>query len=150
MRNIIAYIAEQKIEEAIQEGQFDQLPGKGKPLNLDEDWAIPPEWRSAVRLLKNANVLPDWMESSKIIEQARTHCKNCWQRAENEYPRKKELPTDVFERWFEASLQAYEQAMRQVNDLILRFNYSAPLGARIEIPYPVKQEVERFRNRFAR
>ena len=38
-------IAEGKIQEAIEEGKFDNLPGKGKPIVFDEDPLTPPHLR---------------------------------------------------------------------------------------------------------
>ena len=67
IQRVIELIAERKIEEAMQEGKFDDLPGKGKPLPLDEEWFAPPELRPAIRLLKSAGVLPDWMERAREI-----------------------------------------------------------------------------------
>src|SRR5437763_1892288 len=36
--DVMARIAESKIQEAIDEGKFDNLPGKGKPLVFDDDF----------------------------------------------------------------------------------------------------------------
>ena len=47
IQRVIELIAERKIEEAMQEGKFDDLPGKGKPLPLDEEWFAPPELRQS-------------------------------------------------------------------------------------------------------
>ena len=48
-------IAERKIEEALARGEFDNLPGAGRPLNLDDiDPLLPEELRMAFRILKNA------------------------------------------------------------------------------------------------
>ena len=51
-------LAETRIREAMERGEFDDLPGAGKPLKLDEDPMIPEELRMAYRVLKNANCLP--------------------------------------------------------------------------------------------
>ena len=51
-------IAEQKIAEAIARGELDNLPGAGRPLNLDDDALIPEELRLAYRILKNAGYVP--------------------------------------------------------------------------------------------
>ena len=51
-------IANNKIDEAIKEGKFDNLPGQGKPLDLSDDEHIPPEMRLAFRIMKNAGVSP--------------------------------------------------------------------------------------------
>jgi hypothetical protein len=54
-------LADKRIEDAIQEGKFDNLPGAGKPLNLDP---IPTEENArlmwwALRILKNNNFTPE-------------------------------------------------------------------------------------------
>lgn len=50
-------IAERKIEEAIERGEFDDLPGAGQPLDLDDlDPSLPEELRLAYRILKNAGI----------------------------------------------------------------------------------------------
>ena len=56
----LEWIAEQKIAEAVSQGELDDLPGAGQPLDLDEDALVPEELRMAHRILKNANVpLPE-------------------------------------------------------------------------------------------
>jgi hypothetical protein len=62
-------IAERKIQEAILNGELDNLPGKGKPLNLDDDSHIPEELRLAYKILKNADCLPPELELKKEIVQ---------------------------------------------------------------------------------
>jgi hypothetical protein len=51
-------LVERRIEAAIARGEFDNLPGAGKPLPLDDDPLVPPELRVAYRLLKNAGGVP--------------------------------------------------------------------------------------------
>ena len=60
-------IAEQRIREAQEQGLFDNLPGKGRPLNLDDDNGVPEDLRLAYKVLKNANCLPVEMELRKQI-----------------------------------------------------------------------------------
>ena len=64
-------IAERKIQEAILKGELDNLPGKGKPLQLDDDSGIPEELRLAFKILKNADCLPPELELKKEIIQLR-------------------------------------------------------------------------------
>jgi hypothetical protein len=47
-------ISEKRIRKAIENGEFDHLPGYGKPLKLDDLSAIPEELRMAYTVLKNA------------------------------------------------------------------------------------------------
>lgn len=60
-------IAEQRIREAIERGEFDRLPGAGQPLKLEDDAMIPPELRMAYKVLKNAGCLPPELELRKEI-----------------------------------------------------------------------------------
>ena len=55
---LIDQIAEQKIFEAILNGELDNLPGQGQPLRLDDDSLVPEELRVAYRILKNSGFLP--------------------------------------------------------------------------------------------
>ncbi len=60
-------IAENRIREAMERGEFDRLPGAGKPLSLDEDAMVPAELRVAYKMLKNAGCLPPEIELRKEI-----------------------------------------------------------------------------------
>ena len=61
-------IAERKIREAMEEGAFDNLTGKGQPLNLEEDPFEDPSLRMAHRLLRNNGFAPAWVEEGKDLE----------------------------------------------------------------------------------
>jgi len=63
----MAWIAEQRIREAMDEGAFDNLPGYGRPLRLDDDEHVPEDLRLAFRILKNAGALPPELEVRKEI-----------------------------------------------------------------------------------
>jgi hypothetical protein len=62
-------LVERKIQEAMERGEFDNLPGQGKPLLLEEDSHIPEELRVAYKILKNADCLPPELEAKKEIRQ---------------------------------------------------------------------------------
>ena len=63
-------IAERRIIEAIREGAFDGLPGKGQPLKLEDDSNIPEDLRIAHKILKNANFVPPEVALRKEIANA--------------------------------------------------------------------------------
>lgn len=44
---------EKHIKDAQEKGDFDNLPGNGQPLSLDDDSAVPEDLRVAFRILKN-------------------------------------------------------------------------------------------------
>lgn len=60
-------IVEERIQKAREEGVFDNLPGKGKPLILEDDSSIPDDLRLTFKILKNSNCLPIEMEIRKEI-----------------------------------------------------------------------------------
>ncbi|MFN3689716.1 MAG: DUF1992 domain-containing protein [Fimbriimonadales bacterium] len=144
MQGLIELIAERKIEEAMQEGKFDDLPGKGKPLPLDEEWLAPPELRPALRLLKSAGVLPDWLERAREIERLREDAMRLWRIAEREYPRARQLSTERFLEWRESAWQRILTCMQQVNSLVLAYNCTAPANACPQIPFRIERERARF------
>ncbi len=60
-------LAEQKIQEAIQQGAFENLPGFGKPLKVEDLSHLPAELRLAYRILKNSGYLPPELELRKEL-----------------------------------------------------------------------------------
>jgi len=58
-------IAEEKIQEAINRGELDHLPGAGKPLPPDELANVPEELRVGFKLLRNAGMIPEEMQLRK-------------------------------------------------------------------------------------
>lgn len=56
-------LAERKIEEALARGEFDGLPGAGRPLDLDDDALVPEDLRMAYRILRNAGFAPRELEA---------------------------------------------------------------------------------------
>ncbi|EMX8900667.1 DUF1992 domain-containing protein [Enterobacter bugandensis] len=57
--------AERHIRDAQIKGDFDNLPGSGEPLELEDDSHIAPELRAGYRLLKNAGCLPPELEQRR-------------------------------------------------------------------------------------
>ncbi len=60
-------IAEKRIIEAMENGEFDNLEGKGKPLKIEDDPLIPEDLRIAYRFLKNAGCIPPELETRNEI-----------------------------------------------------------------------------------
>lgn len=60
-------IAEQRILEAQRAGAFDDLPGKGRPLELEDLSWVPEDLRMGYHVLKNAHVLPPEADLLKDI-----------------------------------------------------------------------------------
>jgi hypothetical protein len=66
---MLDFIAEQRIAEAVAKGELENLPGAGRPLDLDDDKLVPEDLRLAYRILKNAGYVPAELETLKEIEQ---------------------------------------------------------------------------------
>jgi len=62
-------LAEQRIREAQAQGVFDDLPGAGAPLDLDDDALVPEELRAAYRILKNAGYAPAEVEALRDLRE---------------------------------------------------------------------------------
>ncbi|MDX1764446.1 MAG: DnaJ family domain-containing protein [bacterium] len=60
--DIFQRIAEERIREAMERGEFENLALSGLPLKLDEDGWIPEDLRMAYKVLKNAHCLPPELE----------------------------------------------------------------------------------------
>lgn len=62
-------IVEERIRKAQRKGDFENLPGTGKPLKLQDDSHIAEDLRLAHKILKNADCLPPEIEIKKEIQQ---------------------------------------------------------------------------------
>ncbi len=58
-------LAERKILEAVEAGLFDDYPGKGEPLALEDLSGMPDDLRAAYLILKGSGHLPEEMELRK-------------------------------------------------------------------------------------
>ena len=61
-------IAERKIAAAIANGELDNLPGAGQPLDLDDDALVPEDLRLAYRILKNAGIAPPEVKKIALVK----------------------------------------------------------------------------------
>lgn len=57
MRDSFSIIAERRIQEAIARGDYKNLPGAGKPVNIESLHCLPQELRAAYIVLKNSGYL---------------------------------------------------------------------------------------------
>jgi DnaJ family protein C protein 28 len=64
-----------RIEEAIRNGAFDNLRGKGKPLNLQRNPFVPEDMEMAYSIMQNNDIAPGWIldrkETQRAIDQFR-------------------------------------------------------------------------------
>ena len=69
---VLELLAEKKIAEAAERGELDDLPGAGRPLELDDDTLVPEELRMANRILRNAGIdRAPVSQKMRLMEKAR-------------------------------------------------------------------------------
>ena len=61
-------LVEDQIQKARERGDFDNLEGEGKPIDLSENPYEPADLRMAYRILKNNDFTPYWIQLGKDID----------------------------------------------------------------------------------
>ena len=73
----IASSIEERIREAIAAGEFDNLEGAGKPLDLDGYFNTPEDVRMGYSVLKSAKIVPEEVDRLKEIGELKEQIKRC-------------------------------------------------------------------------
>ena len=92
-------LVEEKIKEAMESGEFDDLPGRGKPLDLTAYFATPEEVRLGYSVLKNANVFPPEAQLLKEVHDLQAQFERCNNAAE-----KRQLKQQMDDRMLQYNL----------------------------------------------
>lgn len=127
---------EEQLKKAIAEGKFDNLPGKGKPLNLGESNPYAdPDWELAYRMLKDAGYSLPWIETRNQIEMelesARQDLERAWEyfRAQASIAHDKTLAVAEWEH----ARSAFKEKLQGLNKRIRDYNLEVP-NARFQRP----------------
>jgi hypothetical protein len=110
MFNGFEKLIEARIKKAQEQGAFENLPGSGKPLPLEDDRHIPEDLRMAHKVLKNADCLPPEVQLRKEIRTT------------------EDLLTGMTD-----TVQKY-RTIKKLNFLILKLNAMRDANAAHEIP----------------
>ena len=144
------YIEEQ-IQEAVARGEFDNLPGTGKPLNLEDDH-LAGDKTSAYRLLKQNGYAPPEIELLKEIrrESERAEQQMNRLRAQARDLRTRRVPPfpgekRAYNESVEKAASAYEEKLRALNRKILTFNLSVPAAMHMTF-LDVEKKMQQFRD----
>jgi DnaJ family protein C protein 28 len=132
------------IRRAIEEGKFDGLPGKGKPLHLDENPHLDPAWRAAYHLLKSSGYSLPWIETLREIESdlatARADLARVWKWRVSA----RENPANALDaeaEWQRAVLSFREQ-VHDLNRRIRDYNLVTPSDQFQRIAIDADREIE--------
>ncbi len=143
------YIEEQ-IREAEERGEFANLRGSGKPLNLDNNPYVGDN-AMGYSLLKSNGFAPQEIELAKEIrtEFERTQAKLAKLRHQGQALRSRRVPPfasekRVFNAAVEKTTAAYERTLRELNRKILTLNLTAP-SAMHQPMFEVEKLVQDFR-----
>ncbi|WP_456272076.1 DnaJ family domain-containing protein [Bacillus sp. AK031] len=82
--DLFTILSEQKIKKAYEDGEFDRLPGFGKPLVLEDDSSIPEELRMAHRIMKNAGFSTEENSLRKEMMRVEDLIRDCEDQLEKE------------------------------------------------------------------
>ncbi len=147
-RNFDDYVNE-KIREAQERGEFDNLRGAGKPLNLDENFYAGDK-ALAYSLLKNNGFAPPEVEMGKDIRVERERAEKKLTRVIHlgKTLRRRRLPPSAsakaaFNSSARQAENEYERTLRELNRKILTHNLIVPTLMQ-QTPIPVEAALERF------
>lgn len=108
----IVNVVERRVWNAMEEGQFENLPGKGKPLDLSINPHVDPAEDTLYRILNKNGCAPEWVELNKEIRnnvaEWRVGLKKAWKHKGNRDDSK----------WDECS-EALKFQLRGINDKVL-------------------------------
>ena len=135
---------EKAIRRAMEEGQFDDLPGAGKPLDLGENPFEDPAAWAANRLLRNNDLAPAWIQERRgieaDIEAARERLARSWRWYYALTGGQGGTWAD--DHWKRAET-AFRDTVADLNRRIRDYNLKAPFGNLQRAPLDVEKEIER-------
>jgi DnaJ family protein C protein 28 len=118
---------EKKIQEALESGAFDNLPGKGEPLSLDQNPHEDPSWRLAHHVLKSNEFTLPWLEKRREIESqistARNGLRLAWEK-QGASPGGTSSPAA---RDWQSAVASFRRQIADINRQIRSYNLQAPL-----------------------
>ncbi|KAB2087201.1 hypothetical protein ES319_A04G086700v1 [Gossypium barbadense] len=118
----IINVVEQRIWHSMEEGQFENLAGKGKPLNLNTNPHADPAEDTLYRILSKNGCAPEWVELNKEIRNKvsewRVALKKAWTSKCN---------GNDEEKWIERC-ESLKKQLRDINDKVFRYNLIVPFG----------------------
>ena len=133
---------EEQIRRAMEEGKFEDLPGKGRPLDMQENPYEDPQWSMAYRMLRSGGFTLPWIESRKEIgdpvAEARANLARAWEWRQVALS-DGESPALIDDEWRRA-LAAFQNRVDEINIKIAAYNLEVPTSS-LQLP-PLSAEKE--------
>lgn len=123
-------IVEERIRKAMERGEFNNLKGKGKPLDLREKPFEDPDMRIAYKILNNAGFSPYWVAIGKEID---AEISGCWQLVEQfvvfveRMRREERLNSRLITIRREEVLEICSKKLAKANKKIENYNFIVPM-----------------------
>jgi len=133
-----------QIRRAMEEGKFDNLPGSGKPLRLEENPFEDPEWRLAYHALRSSGYSLPWIETRKELVEAITAARAAlartwkWQQA----ALGDELPPAFVQAVWAQAVGTFRRRVEAINRRIRDYNLEAPSPGLHLNPLNARREIE--------
>lgn len=132
------------LNQAMENGDFDNLPGAGKPLSLYEtDSHGDPTWKLAHRIMKENEIVPPWIAEKKAIRQkleaARSKLRVAWQWRKTA-PAMELAQADA--HWQRAE-EVFRMKVDALNKRIFDFNLSTTILSQHMLPIKADREIEK-------
>ncbi len=132
------------IQQAMRQGAFDNLPGKGKPLDLEDNPHLDPEWQLAYHLLKQNGFAPQFIEQRQTIETdlaaAREALARSWAWRQRELESGKDSAFAEGE-WSRAK-KIFQQTVENLNKNIKAYNLQVPTPKLYRLLIIISEEIE--------
>lgn len=136
---------DEQIRKAMEEGKFDNLPGEGKPLKLDNNPHEDPEWRLTYTMLKNSGFSLPWIESRRDLEErfekASADLRRAWSWHSQQSGRQG-TPTSAQNEWLRATA-LFKERCEELNKNILAYNLKAPSPRFHRNTIDIEKEIDR-------
>jgi DnaJ family protein C protein 28 len=137
---------EEHIRKAIEAGKFDNLPGKGRPLRLDNNPHEDPEWRLAHHILREGGFTLPWIETLREIEadteNAYADLARSWVWRQSAIADREERPAQIELEWRRAK-KVFCERIAAINKCIFSYNLEAPAPRFQKLPLNADREIAR-------
>lgn len=133
-------LAGEQIEKAMQDGEFSNLRGEGKPFNFTDENSVPEEWRLAYRIMKDNDITPEWIGLKKEIEDAIQQARERLNRAYRLYHADEKRLADAsgtggvlkrleVKQFWRAAQNVFRKEVEEINRKIQIFNLKVPASS---------------------
>jgi DnaJ family protein C protein 28 len=119
-------LVDRLVRESMERGEFDNLPGSGRPIDLRENPFEDPDLRTVHRLMHNAGFAPAWIEERKDIDAEARRASDTLIRARRIYGAQGRIRSSL--EW-QRAVAEFRETIDQLNQRIRIYNLKAPAVA---------------------